>query len=81
MKEEFRSWFMGETDPMEELFGSHMEEDLNREQRKRLSDEKMQQFEDDPETQMHVDRVRGRFRKFYYLVAVASCVFLSVVLL
>ena len=81
MKEEFRSWLMGETDPMEELLDSNLEKDLTREERKKLSDEKLHQLEEDPQMQQSIERTRGRFRGFYYLVAVASCVFLSVVLL
>ena len=81
MKEEFRSWFMGETDPMEELFGSYREEDLSRADRKKLSEEKIAQLREDPKERVVVGRVRRRFTKLYYFVAVLSCVFLSIVLL
>ncbi len=81
MKEEFRSWIMGESDPMEELLDFSQENDLNREERRKLTVEKLRVLQEDPDEQQKVARVRGRFTRFYYLVAVLSCVFLSCVLL
>ena len=81
MKELFHSWLMGESDPMEELLDTYHGDDLNREELKKISDEKRQKLHMDPEERAAVKRARGRFTKYYYLVAVLSCVFLSVVLL
>ncbi len=81
MKEEFRSWLMGETDPMEDLFGSYRKEDLNREERRQITQEKIQKLKEEPQSQLSVERTRKRFEKLYYLVAILSCVFLSLVLL
>lgn len=81
MREQFRSWMMGESDPIEELLDTHQENDLNRSDRKRILEEKALDVRNDPSERKAVERVRGRFTKLYYLVAVLSCIFLSSVLL
>ena len=63
MKEEFRSWIMGQSDPMEELLDGSQEADLNREERRKRTEEKLRVLQEDPVEQQKVDRVRRRFAK------------------
>lgn len=81
MKERFRAWLEGDTDPMEELFGSYREDDLNREEQKKLSEARMRAYQEDPRARKLMTRVRKRFTKIYLLVAILSCIVLSFVLL
>ena len=81
MKETFRSWINGETDPIEELLDSWEESDPDREERKSLSKERIRTFMEQPGELSAVRQIRNRYTRIYYIVAVLSCIFLSVVLL
>ena len=81
MKESFRSWLEDGTDPMEELLSSYEEEDLNREERKKLAKEKARVIWEDPQSEVNISRFRKRHDRVYLAVAIASCVILSFVLL
>ncbi len=81
MKEIFRSWIESDADPMEELLDNSMEEDLSRNEVRKRSHEMWKEIENLPESQKEIERVRKRFRKIYMLVAILSCISLSLVLL
>ena len=81
MKETFRSWINGETDPIEELLDSWEESDPDREERKSLSKERIRTFMEQPGELSAVRQIRNRYTRIYYIVAVLSCIFVSVVLL
>ena len=81
MKEKLHSWLMGEADPIEEMLDTYNGEDLNREELKKLSSEKVEKLHQDPLEKAAVGRIRHQFTVIYYLVAVLSCVCLSLVLL
>ena len=81
MKELFRSWIEGDSDPADELLGGFLEEDLSREERKKLSDEKFREYQEKPDFLEFTGRIDKRFDRHYRLVAVLSCVVLSFVLL
>lgn len=81
MKELLKTWIEGETDPAESLLDIVRAEDLNREERKKLENERLRELEERPEVKLSVERVRKRFTKIYLFTAILCCVFLSYVLL
>lgn len=81
MKDLFREWTQGGIDPSESLLDISLKEDLDRQQRKKISSQILRDFEERPEVKREVEHLRRRFRKLYFLTAVLCCIFLSGVLL
>ncbi len=81
MKKYIQSWIDGDIDPMEDLIDTTSQRDLSRDEVKKLSHERLREYESLPESQETIIQIRNRFRKIYLLVAILSCIGLSGVLL
>ncbi len=81
MKGLFRSWIDSEEDPMVELLDNSTEADLSRNEIRKRSHERWKEIESLPESRQEIEKARKGFRHIYTMVAILSCIGLSLVLL
>ena len=81
MKKRFLAWLYGDQDVMEEILDSFNKPDMTHKELKKITRAAEEEYDSRPEVLETIGRERARFRTMYFVVALISCITLTLVLL
>ena len=81
MKKRFLAWLYGDQDVMEEILDSFNKPDMTHRELKKITRAAEEEYDNRPEVLETVGRERARFRRMYFVVALISCITMTLVLL
>lgn len=81
MKKRFLAWLYGDQDVMEEILDSFNKPDMTHKELKKITRAAEEEYDNRPEVLETIGRERARFRRMYFVVALISCITMTLVLL
>ena len=81
MKKRFLAWLYGDQDVMEEILDSFNKPDMTHRELKKITRAAEEEYDNRPEVLETIGRERARFRRMYFVVALISCITMTLVLL